>query len=238
MRLALPKNNNAAIDFSGKFGALPSEAVRLLKKTRSVAERLGLCFHVGTQIGDADVYARAVAHAADVISQSGVQIDMLDVGGGFPVPYPGEDVPSIQTCITTLRSALRTHGLDHLPLLAEPGRALVATCGTLVTRVELRKDKTLYLNDGTYGGLFDAGPMLNTRYPVTAHRPRGQFKKPNQDFRFVGPTCDSLDRMEGPFSLPADIKMGDFIALENLGAYSQAMRTNFNGFGQADTVIV
>lgn len=238
VRLALPKNECAAIDFSSKFGAMPAEAVRLLRKCRSVAEHLGLCFHVGTQITDASVYARAVGHAATVIAASNVTIDALDVGGGFPVSYPGEESPALQTCIATLQEALATHGLSHLPLMAEPGRALVAESGSLVTRVELRKDNTLYLNDGTYGGLFDAGPMLNTRYPVTAHRPGGKFKKPLQHFRFVGPTCDSLDRMEGPFDLPGDIKLGDFIEIGNLGAYSQAMRTNFNGFGAADLVVV
>ncbi|MCK6417895.1 MAG: type III PLP-dependent enzyme [Alphaproteobacteria bacterium] len=242
VRLALPKNHNAAIDFSAKFGATPAEAARLLRKCRSVAERLGLCFHVGTQTTEPSVYTRAVAHTASVIADSGVKIDMLDVGGGFPVPYPGEDAPSIQTCIATLQEALAAHGLSHLPLLAEPGRALVAESGTLVTRVELRKDKTLYINDGTYGGLFDAGPLLGTRYPVTAHRLSdkngGKFKKPLADFRFVGPTCDGLDRMEGPFALPGDIKLGDYIEIGNMGAYSQGMRTNFNGFGAADLVVV
>ena len=238
VRLSLPKNNAATIDFSGKFGAAPKEAAKLLAQCRPVARSLGLCFHVGTQTIDPSVYARAVGVAADVIKNCGAKIDCLDVGGGFPVPYPGQDVPSVETCVDALCDALNAHGLNHLPLLAEPGRALVAESGSLVVRVELRKGNTLYINDGTYGGLFDAGSVLKVRFPVHGIRPDGAFSDEMKEFRFAGPTCDSIDMMKGPFVLPADIRMGDWIEIGNIGVYSQGMRTNFNGFGQADTLIL
>lgn len=236
VRLGLPKNGKAAIDFSSKFGCTPKEAVKLLKACRPVATRIGLCFHVGTQTTDPAVYTRAVALAANVIRESGVTVDVLDVGGGFPVAYPGDDVAAPETYINAIKTALDAEGLARMPLLAEPGRALVAEGGALVARVELRKGNTLYLNDGTYGGLFDAGPLLKTKYPVRAHRPDGTMSEELKPFRFAGPTCDSLDMMDGPFMLPADIKMGDWIEIGNLGAYSKGMRTNFNGFGSADAV--
>lgn len=141
-------------------------------------------------------------------------------------------------CIDVIRTALAHAGLDHMELLAEPGRAIVAQGGTLVVRVELRKGNRLYLNDGTYGGLFDAGSWLNTRFPVRAIRIGETFGADMADFTFAGPTCDSLDMMDGPFRLPADIRMGDWIEIENLGAYSQSMRTNFNGFGACETVLI
>jgi ornithine decarboxylase len=238
VRLSLPKNNAASIDFSGKFGAAPKEAAKLLAKCRPVARSLGLCYHVGTQTIDPSVYARAVGVAADVIKTCGAKVDCLDVGGGFPVPYPGSDAPSIETCINSIRDALTVHGLNHLPLLAEPGRALVAESGSLVVRVELRKGNTLYINDGTYGGLFDAGSVLKARFPVRGIRPEGSFTDEMKEFRFAGPTCDSIDMMKGPFVLPADIRMGDWIEIGNIGVYSQGMRTNFNGFGKADTLIL
>lgn len=239
VRLALPKNDGASIDFSSKFGAMPMEAAALLKKCRTVSESLGLCFHVGTQISEANVFAQAIRLVRNVIDESGVRVESLDVGGGFPVPYTGEEnVPTIAACIDVIRQGVHEAGLSHLDLLAEPGRVLVAEGAALAARVELRKDDLLYLNDGTYGGLFDAGPLLGTRYPVRAVRADGSFQGDIKDFRLAGPTCDSLDMMEGPFSLPADIRTGDWIVFENTGAYSQSMRTDFNGFGKCETVLL
>lgn len=240
VRLCLPKNEAAAIDFSSKFGAAPALAAHLLKKSRSVAEAVGLCFHVGTQTASAEAYARAVAIAADVIKTSGVKVDTLNVGGGFPVPYPGqEDVPTLEDCVAAITAAMAEHEIEHLPLLSEPGRYLSALAGALVVRVELRKDDTLYINDGTYGGLFDAGPLVGSRFPVKAVRAgTRKFDSLMTAFSFAGPTCDSLDMMEGPFILPSDIKAGDWIVIGHMGAYSQGLRTNFNGFGHADTVLL
>lgn len=236
VRLGLPKNGKAAIDFSIKFGCKPSEAVKLLRACRPVANKVGLCFHVGTQTTDPSVYTRAVSVAGNIIRESGVAVDVLDVGGGFPVSYVGENVAGPGIFIEALKMALDAEGLGRIPLLAEPGRALVAEGGCLIARVELRKGNVLYINDGTYGGLFDAGPMLKTKYPVRAHRPDGTFTGELKAFRFAGPTCDSLDLMEGPFMLPADIKLGDWIEIGNTGAYSRSMRTDFNGFGASDAV--
>ena len=238
VRLALPKNAEASIDLSSKFGAMPLEAAELLRKCRTVSEKLGLCFHVGTQIHDVSVFGRALQLAKTVIDHSGVKVDILDVGGGFPVTYIGEDVPSIEACMDTIKQAIRKHGLSDLELMAEPGRALVAEGGMLIARVELRKGNVLYINDGTYGGLFDAGPLLGTRFPVKAVRDNGNFTAKTAGFSLAGPTCDSLDMMAGPFDLPADIRMGDWIIFENTGAYSQSMRTNFNGFGACETVFL
>lgn len=238
VRLSLPKNEDAYIDFSSKFGAKPVDAIELLRKCRSVTEKLGICFHVGTQILNAQAFAKAISLTKTIIVASGVRVDCLDVGGGFPVSYVGDEIPSLHTCMHTITRALREADMDTMELLAEPGRALVAESGSLVVRVELRKDNTLYLNDGTYGGLFDAGPLLGTRFPVVAYRHDGVFEGQMADFSLAGPTCDSLDMMEGPFALPADIRMGDWIEVKNLGAYSQSMRTNFNGFGASDQVLL
>ncbi len=238
VRTALPRNDDASIDLSCKFGALPDEAIPLLQKTREHAQKLGICFHVGTQTSNAASYGNAINIIKALIKNSGISIEMLDIGGGFPVPYEGEDVPSIENCLDVVKTALHHADLDHLELLAEPGRCLVAQGGALIVRVELRKGDLLYLNDGTYGGLFDAGPMLKTPFPVEGHRVHGTFDEQLSAFSFAGPTCDSLDMMEGPFMLPADIKTGDWIEIKNTGAYSQSLRTDFNGFGTAHTVFI
>jgi ornithine decarboxylase len=238
VRLALPKNGKAAIDFSGKFGAAPDLAAELLQLCRPVSVTLGLAFHVGTQSRDPSVYGRAVGKAADVIRAAGVSVDTLDVGGGYPVSYIGEIAPEAEACFDSLKKALKREKLSHLPLLAEPGRILVAESGSLVVRVEARKDGVLYINDGTYGGLFDAGPLLNVRYPVRAVSCDRAFEGELAPFSFMGPTCDSLDAMKGPFYLPDDIGAGDWIEVCNTGAYSAALRGNFNGFGKANQVFL
>ena len=239
IRLALPKNDSAMIDFSSKFGASRAEAIQLLKETRNVAASLSISFHVGTQTTNAAKYASAIAYTYDLVRESGIKIDSLNVGGGFPVDYQdGEPVCSVEECVKEIKGALKRHGWQSMPLLAEPGRVLVARGASLVTRVELRKGETLYINDGIYGGLFDACDWLGLRYPVKAISCDRQFDIDMQDYRIAGPTCDSLDMMQGPFSLPADIGIGDWVIFENTGAYSVAMRSNFNGFGHADTVCV
>ena len=132
-------------------------------------------------------------------------------------------------------------GLDNFKLekipevICEPGRALVAESGSTIVRVNLRKKNKLYINDGTYGSLFDAGVpnfILPTRMITNG---RVQSKKITA-FQFYGPTCDSLDYMKGPFLLPNNIKEGDYIELGQLGAYGLTFRTKFNGF-YSDTIV-
>jgi ornithine decarboxylase len=239
VRIALPKNETALIDFSNKFGAHFEQAIDLLQKCRPVSQKFSISFHVGTQTTSAEKYRTAIHYAARVINAADVTVDRLDVGGGFPVAYEGdENNATVGDCVQCMKEALSEHGLSNLELLAEPGRILVAQAASLVARVEMRKGDLLYLNDGVYGGLFDAAKWVGTRYPVSAISCDRPFEGITADFRLAGPTCDSLDMMEGPFNLPADIGIGDWIVFENTGAYSQVLRSDFNGFGHADIVVV
>ncbi len=241
VRLALPKNKKAMIDFSSKFGALPFDAAELLQLCRSVSAKLGLCLHVGTQTTEPAIYKRAIKVASTVIKASGVTVDTLDVGGGFPVEYPDQPVPHLSVFIEAIKEALHANKLSHMNLMCEPGRALVARSGSLIVRVEGRKGNMLFLNDGTYGGLFDAGAQLKGRFPVRRVGGADQFQAEQAEltaFRFAGPTCDSIDMMDGPFMLPGDMKAGDWIEIGQTGAYSVAMRSNFNGFGAAEKLLL
>lgn len=239
VRLALPKNKSAGTDFSCKFGAPPEETAALLRQAKAVSAALGLCFHVGTQTTDPAAFRRGVRKAADVLRMANVTVDALDVGGGFPAVYENENHPSLSAYMQEIKSAVEDCGLSGIPLLCEPGRAMVADAGVLIARVEQRRGNLLYLNDGTYGGLFDAGPMLRTKFPVRLIRNGDRaVDKKQTDFRFAGPTCDSLDMMDGPFNLPDDVRTGDWIEFRNAGSYSMALRSNFNGFGKADSVFL
>lgn len=239
VRMSLPKNKKALIDFSSKFGALPAEAVELLKLARTVAARLGLSLHVGTQCTDASVFKRAIKEAASVLKLANVAVEILDVGGGFPVEYPGQDVPPLADFITAIKDGIEQYKLSHMELMCEPGRALVARSTSLIVRVEGIKGDILFLNDGTYGGMFDAGASVRSRFPVR----RITLRDIDTDaeavpYRMAGPTCDSIDMMDGPFYLPKDIKAGDWIEVGHMGAYSHSMRSNFNGFGGSDKVML
>ena len=237
VRLALPKGN-AVYDLSGKFGAPLGEAIELLRTARPHAARLGIAFHVGSQCLDPDAYTRAMALAGEAIAGCGVAVDIIDVGGGFPVSYPGMAPPPLADYIAAISA-----GVSSLPsgvrLWAEPGRALVAAGGSIVVQVLLRRGDTLFVNDGTYGNLSDAG-VPAFRFPARRIRP-GRAEDPEEelaDFGLFGPTCDSADRMSGPFRLPADMQEGDWIELGQLGAYGACLRTGFNGFDRTELVEV
>lgn len=230
VRLAVPKGR-AVCDLSGKFGAPPAEAAELLRGARVRAARLGVSFHVGSQCIDPQAYEAALALAGEVMAAAAVPVEVIDIGGGFPADYPGSAAPPLGAFLGAI-----AHGRRHLPaaaeLWAEPGRALVAAGGSLVVRIELRRGQTLYINDGVFGGLHDAG-RLGMRYPVCLLRPGGAPSGRLEPFRLFGPTCDSADAMPGPFLLPDDVAEGDWIEIGQCGAYGAVLRTGFNGFGEA-----
>ncbi|HEU0118724.1 MAG TPA: type III PLP-dependent enzyme, partial [Alphaproteobacteria bacterium] len=222
VRLAMPKGS-ASHDLSGKFGAAPEAAAKLLKDAAQVAAKVGLCFHVGSQCMDPVSYTEALDRAGEVIKASGVQLDVLDVGGGFPVSYPDCVPPSQEAYFTAISAGVKKLKLPKsCQVWAEPGRALATPAETLIVRVELRKGNALYINDGGYGSLLD-GMMLGQRWPVQQIRPRRRVEKKLIPFTFYGPTCDSLDKMAGPFMLPEDMREGDWIAIGMQGAYCASM---------------
>lgn len=238
VRLAV-SNSGAIYDLSGKFGADPDRAAALLAAARPYAARLGVSFHVGSQCLRPEAYGEAVRAAANAVERAGVAIDILDVGGGFPVAYAGTTPPPLADYIDAINAAIAgTAFAGRVQLWAEPGRALVAAGASVVVRVIHRRDRDLFVNDGIYGSLSDAGTP-GFRFPVRliAHDGRPTIASPAA-FRLFGPTCDSADRMEGPFHLPGDAAEGDWIEVGQLGAYGTALRTAFNGFDRARLVEV
>lgn len=223
---------------NGKFGVLGQEAVLLLRQARASCEELGVSFHVGSQCMRPEAYRAAMEIVSDLIRQAQVTIDIVDVGGGFPVAYPQLTPPPMKTYIEEIAAAFESMPvLENADLWCEPGRALCAEAGSHVVRVELRKGDALYLNDGAYGALFDAahdGLVFPTRLLRAKKGPRRQLKP----FRLYGPTCDSIDTLKGPFMLPSDVHEGDYIEFGQTGAYGAALATRFNGFGDYLETIV
>ena len=230
IRLAMPRGR-AAYDLSGKFGVSAEEAATLLRAARPHAARLGLCFHVGSQCLDPLAWRDAMALAGAAIAQSGVLVDIIDVGGGFPAAYPGSKPLPLGAFFAEIQAGLDAMNLPDPPRLwAEPGRALVAGAVSVVVQVVLRNNNALYVTDGVYGSLSDAGAP-GFRFPARLLRLDGPPPVTlTRDYTLFGPTCDSADRMGGPFPLPDDVTEGDWIEIGQLGAYGACLRTAFNGF--------
>ena len=223
-------NEHAEIDLSQKFGALPSEALGLLRLAKAHVKRVGLSFHVGSQCMHPISYAKGIREVGNIIKKTKIMPDVINVGGGFPSIYPDLNPQPLESYINEIKKAFDNLKLENKPeLLCEPGRALVAESGSSIVRVVLRKKQKIYINDGTYGSLFDAG-VLNFILP-TRMVPNGRMaSKKLTPFSLYGPTCDSADFMKGPFILPNNLKEGDYIEVGQLGAYGLTFRTKFNGF--------
>ncbi len=227
----------AKLSLASKFGAEPSEMKQLLIATRQVADALGICFHVGSQAMTPSAYTQAMERVRAAIVESGVTVDVVDVGGGFPSSYPGMEPPPLEAYFDAIHRSFEDLPVSYSSeLWCEPGRALCAEYSSLVVRVEKRRGAELYINDGAYGALFDAA-HIGWRFPVELLR-EPQSETRDMEFSFYGPTCDDMDHMAGPFLLPADVQAGDYIEIGMLGAYGCAMRTGFNGFGKGERVIV
>jgi len=227
-------SEHSKLSLASKFGADPSEVRELLIATRQVADALGICFHVGSQAMTPSAYTEAMERVRAAIVSSGVTVDVIDVGGGFPSVYPGMEPPALEAYFDAIARAYESLPVSYSSeLWCEPGRALCAEYSSLIVRVEKRRGDELYINDGAYGALFDAA-HVGWRFPVALLREEESDSR-NMAFSFYGPTCDDMDHMAGPFLLPADVQAGDYIEIGMLGAYGCAMRTGFNGFTNGAT---
>ena len=242
VRLAV-QTEGATYSLSGKFGVSAHEAPALLLAARRATQgKMGVSFHVGSQCMRPTAFQAAMAQANRAIIRAGVLVDIVDVGGGFPSVYPGMVPPAMADYVDSIHRGFAEMSVhEDTELWCEPGRALVAEASSILAKVELKKGDALYLNDGSYGSLFDAA-HVKWPFPVKLYRAEegeaSDVEGPLKPFRFYGPTCDSMDHMPGPFWLPEDIREGDYVEIGMLGAYGVAMNTRFNGFGDAETVVV
>ena len=229
VRIAI-SNEHAEIDLSRKFGALPSEALGLVRLCKDHSKKLGISFHVGSQCMHKISYSKGISEIGNIIKKTKIIPDVINVGGGFPSIYPDLNPEPLSSYLDEIKKSLKNLKLPKLPeIICEPGRAIVAESGSTIVKVILRKKQNLYINDGTYGSLFDAG-VPNFVLPTKMITSGRIHSKKLTSFSFFGPTCDSLDYMKGPFLLPNNIKEGDYIELGQLGAYGLTFRTKFNGF--------
>ena len=238
LRLKVP-NTGAMVELSSKFGASPGEAVDMILEADRVGLTVeGVSFHVGSQTTNFENYVQALALTANIFKEAQdrgyKKMNLVDIGGGFPAPYDATVKPFRELAKVINTEIDRLFPKD-IEILAEPGRFMVATAGTAVSRVvgkAIRDGKPCYyINDGVYhtysGVIFD-----HLHYPIKA------FKKgPTQLSAVFGPTCDALDVVSMAENLPA-LERGDLVYSENIGAYSAASSTYFNGIPPAKIVHV
>ena len=237
VRFATP-GGVARYELSQKFGALPSVAAELLKQVKGADCKAGLAFHVGSQCLSPDAYRQGIRLAADIAQRGGVAVDYLDVGGGFPAKYVNDVPPPLDDFFAAIRRGIDETGFaKDCILMCEPGRALVASGLSLVVQVQLRKESSIYINDGIYHSLSET-VTGGLSHPVRPIRVEGTLAAEKRNFRVFGSTCDSLDVLPQPYFLPEDIAEGDWIEIDQLGAYSNALVTKFNGFSPDTFVIV
>ena len=157
VRIAI-SNEHAEIDLSRKFGALPSEALGLLRLSKAHAKKVGLSFHVGSQCMDKISFTKGINEIGNIIKKTKIVPDVINIGGGFPSVYPDLMPEPIENYLQEIKQGLKNLKLEKMPeIFCEPGRAIVAEAGSTIVKVILKKKQKLYINDGTYGSLFDAG---------------------------------------------------------------------------------
>ena len=237
LRLRVP-NTGSMVELSSKFGALPGEAVQLITRAHDhglIVE--GLSFHVGSQCTNPENYIQALHLSASIFAEAksrGFNLQLLDIGGGFPAAYD-KSVPKISSLAKKINYEIDRLFPKTVEILAEPGRFLVASAGSAVSKIigkAVRSDKLCYyVDDGvyhTYSGII---------FDHCTYRMKSFKSGPTQLCAVFGPTCDALDTISLAEQLP-DLKMGDYLYSNTIGAYSAASSTHFNGFPPATTIHV
>ncbi len=236
LRLKVP-DTGSQVEMGSKFGAEPGEAHHLIRQAFEdgmVVE--GLSFHVGSQCTNYDNYTAALAITSDIFREArkkGYPLKIVDIGGGFPVPYDTQ-VPKFETLAKIINTECLRLFPEDIEIIAEPGRFMVATAAILLAEIigKARREGKIfyYINDGVYhtfsGVVYDHWTPNFTSF--------GRGKK--EVCAVVGPTCDSFDKISLSVQLPGNLKVGDYLYTQNVGAYSIASSTRFNGFNGAKVI--
>jgi ornithine decarboxylase len=229
LRLKVP-DIGSQVEMSSKFGAEPGDARGLIAQALDLGLVVeGLSFHVGSQCTTFDNYAAALDIASQIFHDArkkGSSLKIVDIGGGFPVPYDAR-VPQFEKLAELINTEMDRLFPQDVEIIAEPGRFMVATAAVLVSQIvgKARRDGKIfyYINDGVYHTF--SGVVYDHWVPNFQAFRSG----PAEVCAVVGPTCDSFDKISLSEQLPGDLQMGDYLYTENIGAYSIASSTKFNG---------
>jgi len=236
VRLKVP-DTGSQVEMSSKFGAEPADAQKLIQQAFDIGLNVeGISFHVGSQCTNFDNFTAALAVTSEIFNDArkkGFGLNLVDIGGGFPVPYDPQ-VPEFTILASLLNSEFKRLFPDDIEILSEPGRFIVATAATLVSEIigKARRDGKVFfhINAGVYHTF--SGVVYDHWIPNFR-----ALKEGDQEIcAVVGPTCDSFDKITLSADLPANLEVGDYLLTENIGAYSTASSTKFNGFDGAKII--
>ena len=239
VRFKLPVQG-AAYNFGAKFGATVELATDLLREVAAAGFIPSLTFRPGTQCTDPAAWETYIHTAAEIARAAEVKIARLNVGGGFPSHRLNEVMPRLEATFALIdQAATAAFGAERPALVCEPGRGLCAEAFVLAARVKAIRDGAhVFLNDGVYGALTEL-PMIGVIDRIEVRAPNGALRQGEAVHRICfGPTCDSVDRLPGELSFPADMEEGDYVLFGGMGAYSMATNTRFNGFGDLSIATV
>jgi len=236
VRVKVP-DTGSQVEMSTKFGVEPGEAAALIDYAFEMGLKVeGISFHVGSQCTNFDNYTQALTIASDILREArtkGYGLNLLDIGGGFPVPYDPQ-VPEFAKLAGLLNSEFMRLFPEDIEILAEPGRFIAATAAILVAEIigKARRDGKIFyhINDGVYHTY--SGVVYDHWIPNFHAFKQGE----TEICAVVGPTCDSFDKITLSAELPANLEVGDFLYTINIGAYGTASTTRFNGFDPAKIV--
>jgi len=231
------QNPGCLVNLSHKFGVAPELTYNLIKKAHEMGLNVsGISFHAGSQNENSLKYIEALEYCRDICRKAalrGINIETIDIGGGFPVNYLSPVLPMAQFC-RPINEYLERY-FSSYRLIAEPGRVLSGTSMILATRVMGKSLRNgvwwYYLDEGMYGSF--SGKMYDhADYPMFVNKEGPRFNSV-----LAGPTCDSIDVLYENISLPA-LDIGDVLVFESMGSYTTASASNFNGFPKAKIVVV
>ncbi|MGL5077123.1 MAG: type III PLP-dependent enzyme [Waterburya sp.] len=230
VKIKIQSLEGSSYNIAKKFGAEPITAAKLMQQAAQAGCRVGVSFDIGSQYIEPQAYGKAFDLVGGVIKMAGVEPVCINIGDGFPVAYPGRDIPPLEDYIEEIEQGLQRLNLSpDVEILAEPSRALVASGCSLLTQVQLRNEEQLFVKDGVYGAsseLFDSQNTLSTR----TIRLNGSVSNELKEFSVAGMTGDSNYILSFPLRLPVDIKEGDWLEIDCVGAYANALSTRFNNF--------
>ena len=230
LRLKVP-DTGSLVEMASKFGAEPSDASSLIKKAFDLGLKVeGLSFHVGSQCTNFENYTAALSITSQIFKEArkkGYELDIIDIGGGFPAIYDS-NVPRFEKLAVILNQEFDRLFPSEVEIIAEPGRFIAATSSILVSEIigkAKRNNKIFYhINDGVYQTF--SGVINDHWIPNFSAFKRGK----KEICAVVGQTCDSFDKISLAENLPGNLSIGDYLYTKNIGAYSIASSTKFNGF--------
>jgi len=236
LRLKVP-DTGSQVEMSSKFGAEPGDADNLIRQAFDAGLVVeGLSFHVGSQCTNFDNYTAALAITSDIFHDArkkGYHLNIVDIGGGFPVPYDAQ-VPKFEKLAKLINAECQRLFPEDIEIISEPGRFIVASAAMLITEIigKARRDGKIfyYINDGVYHTF--SGVVYDHWIPNFSSFRRGK----KEVCAVVGPTCDSFDKISSSVQLLGNLEIGDYLYTENIGAYSIASSTKFNGFDGANII--